>query len=293
MRKGNKWLHFGCDRMRRVSCSRIQGRSWKTLRAIIAIRLGTCAVFIFPSAAPAQSVAPTPPGNLRFVSTGNLRPADVIDLKNWKETLPVGDVESPVEIRQPGLATYSLDPYFTVSPGGDGIRFRAPTDGVTTIGSGFPRSELREMTNNGAAPASWSTVSGKHSMTISEAITAVPETKKHVVAGQIHDSLDDVVVIRLEHPRLFVDVNGTKGPVLDPNYTLGKRFNVRFEAGGGKIKIYYNDSASPQFTMTKSVGGCYFKAGVYTQSNCSTEEVCGSDNYGEVVIYSLAVTHSN
>jgi hypothetical protein len=128
-------------------------------------------------------------------------------------------------------------------------------------------------------------------MTIEQAITAVPDQKKHVVAGQVHDSEDDVIVIRLEYPKLFVDINGKEGPVLDDNYTLGERFKVKFVAENGEIKIYYNESANPVHTLKIKTDGCYFKAGAYAQSNCSKEKNCSEGNYGEVVIYDLKVTH--
>jgi len=219
-------------------------------------------------------------------------PAQVIDLANWKQTLPTGSSKKPQEIKADKLSTYLNDPFFLVDASGQAVRFRAPVNGVTTSGSGYPRSELREMTNGGKDLASWSTTSGAHVMYIDQAITAVPKKKKHVVAGQIHDSEDDVIVIRLEYPQLFVDINGKKGPVLDPNYQLGKRFNVRFVAEGGKIKIFYNGNSNPAHTISKKGSGFYFKAGAYTQSNCSKESDCSSNNYGEVVVYNLQVGHA-
>lgn len=226
-------------------------------------------------------------------SAATAYPSQILNLANWKQTLPIGSSGSPTEIRQTSLATYVNDPYFRVNATSDGVVFRAPVNGVTTSGSGYPRSELREMTDNGKTNASWSTTSGAHAMYIDQAITAVPKSKKHVVAGQIHDSNDDVIVIRLEYPKLFIDINGNTGPTLDPNYTLGKRFNVRFVASGGQIKVYYNGSASPVYTLKKATTGNYFKAGAYTQSNCSKESVCSNSNYGEVVIYNLLVQHSS
>jgi hypothetical protein len=218
-------------------------------------------------------------------------PAQVLDLANWKQTLPTGSSSSPTEITQTKLATFSVSPYFQANAVCSGVTFRAPVNGVTTSGSGYPRSELREMTNGGASNASWATNSGAHSMFIDQAITAVPKTKKHVVAGQVHNSSDDVIVIRLEYPKLFVDINGKTGPTLDANYVLGKRFTVQFIAASGQIKIYYNGNSTPVYTLSKSGSGNYFKAGAYTQSNCSKETDCSSSNFGEVVIYNLQVKH--
>jgi|GEM_PF-5234544 len=192
--------------------------------------------------------------------------------KNWKLTLPNGK-----EVLN--LEGYSNPPYFHLT---DSMVFRAPVNGSTTPNSSYPRSEFREMTNGKLA--SWSTKDVR-SMYIEQAITAVPKKKRHVVAGQIHDSEDDVIVIRLEFPKLFIDINGTDGPVLEPNYVLGTKFSVKFETGGGDINIYYNGVF--KHTMRKTISGCYFKAGCYTQSNCSKEDDCSVNNYGEVKIYQL------
>lgn len=218
-------------------------------------------------------------------------PANILNLANWKLQLPIGQEEKPTEIKQPALATYKNAEYFTVVNGG--VRFRAPVNGVTTSGSLYPRSELREMTNNGATQASWSTTTGTHTMFLDQAITAVPATKKHVVAGQIHDGDSDVIVTRLEYPKLYINIGGQTGPTLDANYTLGKRFTVKFEAKGGKINIYYNGSTTPSHTLNKNISTAYFKAGAYTQSNCTREasNLCKATNYGEVIIYKAEVTH--
>jgi hypothetical protein len=227
------------------------------------------------------------------VSETEKTPSMILNLSNWKLTLPTGHLGRPLEILQPGLATFSSDPYFRVSHDGRAVQFRAPTEGVTTRNSKYIRSELREMTDGGTKNASWSTTSGTHRMFIDQAITAVPFTKKHVVAGQIHGGSDDVVVIRLEYPKLFVDINGTRGPILDQSYELGRRFTVEFRAAHGRIDVYYNGSTRPAASLLREGSGMYFKAGAYTQSNCDkeTEAPCGSDNYGEVVIYDLKVSH--
>jgi hypothetical protein len=234
---------------------------------------------------------PTPTSSLGTPTpstTNGTAPGKVLDLSNWKLTLPLGGSESPTEITQPTLATFVQDPWFVVA--GGGVRFRAPVSAVTTSGSNYPRSELREMTNNGKDKASWSSTTGTHTMTIDEAITATPSKKPHVVAGQIHDANDDIIVIRLEGANLYVNVDGKNLYTLDSGYTLGKRFSVKFEASGGQTKVFYN--GAQVYTLAKDYSGAYFKAGAYTQSNCSKEDVCSESNYGEVLIYSLSVSHS-
>jgi len=217
-------------------------------------------------------------------------PAGVLNLTNWKLTLPVNTSHagSPDEIVQPELATFVLDPYFKVASTNNAVVFRANAGGATTSGSGYPRSELREMSSNGSALASWSDTSGTHTMTIKEAITHLPDVKKHVVAGQIHDAADDVVMVRLEGPKLFLEGEGVDLGTLDANYTLGTIFTVKIIASGGHIKAYYNDVLKVDYARSGS--GFYFKAGCYTQSNLSKGDT--ADAYGEVVIYDLQVSHT-
>lgn len=213
-----------------------------------------------------------------------------INLTNWKLQLPTGGNEKPTEIKTPQLATYSGPPWYVRES--NGLRFRAAVNGVTTSGSDYPRSELREMINNGKDQAKWNTSSGTHTMIIEQAITAHPSSKKDVVAGQIHDDKDDVIVVRLEGKKLFIKVGDNQaGPTLDANYTFGKKFTIKFEVKGGKTSMYYNNGSTPVYTMSQSYTGAYFKAGAYTQSNCSKESNCSANNYGEVMIYRLIVTH--
>jgi Alginate lyase len=149
------------------------------------------------------------------------------------------------------------------------------------------------MTNNGTTNASWSSGSGTHTMEIDEAITHLPVVKPHIVAGQIHDASDDVIVFRLEGQKLFIDINGTDGPTLNSAYVLGTRFKVKFVVSGNQTKCYYNDVL--KYTLSKSYSGAYFKAGAYTQSSCKSggtpgpSESCSA--YGEVLIYNVTVTH--
>jgi hypothetical protein len=216
-------------------------------------------------------------------------PARVIDLTNWKLTLPIGSsAHKATEVTQPSLGTYRNSTYFHLDSTGKGVVFRAHAGGATTSGSTYPRSELREMTDGGKKEAGWSSKSGTHVMTVSEAITAVPSVKPHVVAAQIHGGEDDVVMVRLEKNRLFVEADGDEVGVLDPAYVLGTRFTVELRATSAGIRVTYNGSKS--VTYATSGSGYYFKAGCYTQSNVDKGDKASA--YGEVVIYSLRVQHS-
>ncbi len=218
-------------------------------------------------------------------------PAQVLDLSAWKLTLPVEGKSngSPREVLQPELASFSLAPYFRVTDAGDAVVFRAPAGGFTTSGSSYPRSELREMTADGRGLASWSTTQGTHTLVVEQTITSKPVVKAHVVAGQIHDAEDDVVMIRLEGERLFVERDGDEAGLLDANYVLGTPMTVKLVASGGQIQVFYNDLTTPRVVVPVDASGCYFKAGAYTQSNASKGDA--PDAAGEVVITSLTLSH--
>ncbi len=222
-------------------------------------------------------------------------PSAVIDLTNWKLNIPVaGSNGFSKEIIQPDLNGYT-DDYFHVNTAGDAVVFRAHANGVTTKGSTYPRSELREMQNNGKDKASWSIASGggTHTMLITQAVTHLPTQKPHVVVGQIHDANDDVIVFRLENKKLFIDHNGTAGPVLTSDYQLGTKFTVQFVAGGNGVRCYYNGTLIETYPSTAD--NCYFKAGMYTQSKTTEkggrEDKDDANAYGEVEIYNVIVTH--
>jgi poly(beta-D-mannuronate) lyase len=226
-------------------------------------------------------------------------PSKVISFSNWKLTLPVSsssNSSSPLSISQPQLETFEMVPWFQATSDKQGIIFRAPVNAPTTNNSNYPRSELREMTDGGADEAFWSSMSGTHTLFLDQAITAVPKNKPEVVAGQIHGDDDDLIVIRLEGDKLFVARSKKNLVTLDESYFLGKRFTVKFVVQDGKIAVYYNGGAEPVYILPKKVEQAYFKAGVYTQSNCETEgspDLCSVDNYGEVIIYKADVSHSS
>lgn len=220
-----------------------------------------------------------------------VNPGQALNLTNWKVTLPTGPAEHPTEIKQPALATRAVAPWFVPTTNCAGIRFRAPVNGVTTSGSGNPRSELREMANNGLTNASWTSASGTHTMIINQAVTGLPAVKPHVVAGQIHDAKNDVAVFRVEGSNVYVAKgNDSHFALAASNYVLGTTFEAKFVVAGNVLKAYYNGKLVTTFAT--SFSNAYFKAGVYTQANCSNSTPCANSNYGEVIIHNVTVTHS-
>ncbi|MBM7814659.1 polysaccharide lyase family 7 protein [Saccharothrix algeriensis] len=255
--------------------------------AVVALSLG---VAPWPVASAAVRRAPD-----RESAPGCFHPGRVLDLRNWKITLPVDDPRrpgaQPLEVEQPLLRRYALPPWFVANRSCDGVRFRNAVTGVHTPNSRYGRSELHEMADHGAGGISWSPVSGKHTMVIDQSIDHLPNDKPHVVAGQIHDSSDDVTVFRLEGRELYLtDGDDTHYKMITDDYVPGTRFQAKFEVAGGRISAYYNGVL--QATLPATFEGAYFKAGAYTQANCSNSTPCDESNYGQVTIYRVTVTHS-
>lgn len=259
-------------------------RSSTTTTAAPTTTSSTVAPTTTTTAAPTTTTAAT----TTTVPSGATTPADVLDLTNWKITLPTPRSGSSQarEVLQPELANYE-DQYFYDE--GNTVVFTTPVGDATTSGSEYPRTELREMRNNGRDLAAWSSTSGTHIMTVRQAITQRPIVKPHIVAGQIHDGSDDVIQIRLEGTRLIIDCcDGSEVALLEPNYQLGTFFDLRIEVAAGRIKVFYN--GIQKLDMAHVDSGNYFKAGSYPQSNPSRGD--DPNTIGQVVISALTVSHT-
>jgi hypothetical protein len=240
-------------------------------------------------------------------------PADVLDLRNWKLTLPVDrdDNGRADEIKQPCLAEPCYDPdkkmyansafkqpfsdeFFRLNDKRTGVALRAPVAGATTSGSDTTRTELRELfdaaSDGKEVEASWSNEGdGVHTMDVTMAVTATPTRYPSVAVAQIHDGSAGAMLVKLRGQRLFVDSDDGPRGNLDNNYVLGATFTLHVAANDGKIAVTYNDSKT--VTYERSGDTFYFKAGVYNQSNLDKYPDENPKSYGEVLIDRLTVTH--
>jgi hypothetical protein len=242
-----------------------------------------------PVAAPPQQ-PPATTTTLPAAQPSATLPSQVLNLASWKLQLPVKSEggSSPNEIKESALTSFISTDHFYLNQQRDGVVFKANASGATTKNSKYPRSELREMSNDGRSNASWSNANGTHTMTIRQAITHLPDIKNELVAAQVHDGSDDVITIRLEGSRLFVQSDGKNIGDLDTNYILGTVYTAKIVAEQSSIKVYYNNAL--KVTADKSGKTYYFKTGCYTQTNTTKGDSAAS--YGEVTIYDLAVTHT-
>jgi hypothetical protein len=215
-----------------------------------------------------------------------MHPLDVIASPNWKITLP--EPGAP-EIVMPRLKTYESQ-WFYLLPDNTSVVFKCPTNGGTTKNSKNPRSELREMRDNGADEAEWNSGSGQHSMVVDLAITHLPTGgKPHVVVAQVHDADDDMTVFRLEDKALWItDGDSTHGYRITDSYQLGTRIQVGFQINNGAIGYTFNGQPV-SYAQNKKKSGCYFKTGCY--NNGGEKKTDRLDDYAEVVLYSVQVCH--
>lgn len=225
-------------------------------------------------------------------ANGQRHAGDIFALDIWKLTIPLdddGDGEAD-EVTMPTLRYFEDPDFFFLSKEKDAIVFRSQCGAPATKNSSYPRSELREMEKGGKEKASWGTNDGRvHNLTIKAAITAVPEKKPHVVCAQIHDAKDDLLMVRLEGKKLFIERNDLEPVMLDENYELGTFFNLMIIADNGRIRALFEQKQVMEWKI--DADELYFKAGCYTQSN--TEKGDKADSYGEVAIQALYVTHKS
>lgn len=219
-----------------------------------------------------------------------LNTPDIFDESQWYLTLPSGSKAKPEMIMN--LFQYQHKDYFHLNASKDAMICIAPCGGVTTKNSSYPRSELREMNEKNNEKASWSTSSGKHVMHIRQSINHAPLKKPQVVCAQIHDSSDDLIMIRFTggSKKLLEVTHKSKNLVLDNDYILGTPFDLKIIAEQGIISVYYNDMIKPAVTIKQKSQGCYFKCGCYTQSNVSKGD--DADDFGEVYLFKLIVEHT-
>lgn len=255
----------------RSSQSRAAKWRWAVVMSISA--------FSFASTAWADRAPDPMPGQVEAPETS-------IALTHWKLTLPVtkdGTVAGPGNaVDMIVLQGLSVPPYFTVTP--DSISFRAPTDGATTKGSHYPRSELREMDGEGEEYQWVLEQGGTLSATLQ--VDELPKTTKGkagaIVIGQIHGPDDELCRLYYDNGSLyFVDDKAGKAGketkfVLKSSagksakIPLGEQFSYEIDANSERLKVSvsYGDIT---YTATDPISAfwpgkeLYFKAGLYVQ----------------------------
>src|SRR5688500_2041929 len=193
----------------------------------------------------------------RAQASGRCVPGDIINLRNWKLTLPINNAQ---EIKPPALKTYESR-YFNHPPTCTSVVFKTPIGGATTSGSSYPRTELREMTGNGTRLASWSGTSGTHEMAWRVAVESAPTAQPQLVVGQVHDADDDVVQVLYDGKAGAITYRwlGETAGELVSGYQLGTYVDLKIVVSGGTFNLYANGAL--RASQSRPSSGMYFKAG--------------------------------
>jgi hypothetical protein len=228
-------------------------------------------------------------------------PASIVNLSNWELDEPVASGSSVRIISPSKLAAGYMDQFFYTSttPSGNVVTFFTPENGAHTKDSKYPRTELRELTVNGAH-ANWN-MNGTNVLTATLKATSITT---RTVIGQVHigTALPGSNVATSTKPllELYYYQNGSlvlgleKSPSGSQTTTpvgmvpVGTTFTYMIKVSGDIITIKINDN--PPTTLTASPGfkayGMYFKAGDYLQTTGSSSDIGAQTEF-----YALTLQH--
>jgi hypothetical protein len=223
-------------------------------------------------------------------STGGSYPFNILDLTNWKITIPYDGSDSGTdadEVKRPTLDTYSNTGWFWADADKIWVNFRADAGAATTSGSLNVRSELREMNSGGLSEIYWSLMgSTVYRLEGICKVTTTPSSGKlcfaqiHAKEGELNangDEFDDVIRLQVRTSGsshvVYVmgacvkDASGTEVGDNIRTQAVGAEINYAIEASSGKVRVYMDGALVKTYdnVNTKSTQN-YFKAGNYLQS---------------------------
>jgi len=268
--------------------------STKRSIGMFAFAVGAAAFLLVGQVTPASAYQASPLATRAL--NPNVAPGGNFDLSHWELQLPTGTTNHTTTISNTqleGPTGYQSKYFFTNKTDGS-MSFWDPENGVT-LGSRFPRTELRELDSNGA-PIEWS-APGTHKLSATLKVTQLPS---HVAVGQIH--LDNSSGSSKPLLELFYFSNGDVDMAIEQtpaggnevhhvvaNVPLGTQWSYVISlTGGNTIGIAVNGGATHTFGVSSSFNGIkmYFKAGDYDQSTGNSSTVGA-----RVQFYALSIFH--
>jgi len=246
-----------------------------------------------------QTVYATENTRLSNALNPKVAPGGNFDLSIWSLQLPTGEGTSPTTIHPAqlvGAYGYTDSNYFYSDKADGAMTLMDPQQGITTSGSSHCRTELREMTPDGAA-AAWEG-SGTNTMIITGAIAQVGGgSGGHVALGQVFNSTDGIPLCELEY---YTAVNGFKvlyeeakgaGIYFDLNTpcAVNTKYTFSLSISNNALVIFLNGKQVFSKTPGFSSKQFYFKCGCYDQTAIAGAPLITP--YTTVKIYSISVRH--
>ncbi|AZA89666.1 Alginate lyase [Chryseobacterium nakagawai] len=192
-------------------------------------------------------------------------PQSQFDLSDFNLQLPIEKNNSITIIKGADIPKFSSENFY-FSPEDTSIRLFCSSDGKTTQGSHYPRTELRQISE-------WH-FENQHHLQVKMAVLKQPGTGK-IIIGQIHGNSKGTEAVKIWWNNGNLQV-GFKKEVDDKeqritllkNIPLGQVFEYSIEQNNLNIQVKIN-----QQTTVFSLGNSwkhesvYFKAGNYLQDN--------------------------
>ncbi len=203
-----------------------------------------------------------------------------------------------VEVKAETLVNGFTSKYFYTDSTDGSMVFFTPSNGGTSGGSQYPRTELRQ-TGFGA---NWKlTDTTTYVMTASCKVTKAPSANPTVTIGQVHGSADNSELVELEwngnsagncKVSAMFQTNNSAGSnyfvQLAGGLSLGSLVTYEFQMKKGVLTVTVNGKSGTQTYTTQYYGttdGYYFKAGNYLQYSSSSASAVS-----EVKFYSLELS---
>jgi len=252
-------------------------------------------------------------GSSAWALNPSLPPGSNFDLTHWKLTLPTGSSGDPTEITPTQLAGGFTNVNFYTAADGS-MTFWCPVDGVTTSGSSYPRSELREEINGLVDDDAYWTIGQfpVSELTATLQVQQYPndQSKQRVIIGQIHGSSFPFIKLVYEHDSgrgvIVGQINqNTTSSDTEADYTIASgvadittnttfSYDIKTVVSNGIATLYVSVNGGGPTGIVESAwingsnNGLYFKAGDYCQES-GTSSTLG----GQVAFYALSVTHGS
>lgn len=201
-----------------------------------------------------------------------MNPGDILNVKGWKLTLPTG--KPPTEIVDPEKP---ISPYYAVKD--KAVQFFTPCNGTHTPNSKYPRTELRCLKDFHK--------NTKNSFTYTACVDVLPNVKKDVCVGQIHDSKQKIVEVVVSGSKIFTRDDKSNYPSLDDNYKLGTQFTILLEVEAGHVRVTYNGKFINIIVPPSTDTMWYWKLGCYAQAG--SKEPKGS--HAVVRVFNMTISN--